>query len=82
MIVSSLKRTFGTTTHDCKRGTTTSTKILDCTVWDGRKVKLEHVRVDFDPNNTEKDGYNSIMGWVLFTEKDIQKEQDSSEVDW
>lgn len=50
--------------------------LLNCAIWDGKKVRLDNVRM----NATNKaDGL--IGGYLLFIEKDIEKLQQNSEID-
>lgn len=76
MMLYGLKASFGTITHDCKGSEPKDLSVLNCTIWDGRKISLEHLRVDFKSTerNSEKKT-NSILGYILYTDKKAQKEQ-------
>jgi hypothetical protein len=82
MIQYGLESNYGYINHDCRGSSETGMTILGCTIWDGRKVRLEHVRVDLLRANEEKnERYNYIKGYILFTDKATQKEQQESEVE-
>lgn len=81
-LIYGLKSNFGNDTHDCRNPSKTDSNVLDCTIWDGRKVRLEHIRANFsNPEKAEETKSNSIMGYLLFTDKKLQKEQQNIELE-
>jgi len=81
-LIYGLKSNFGNYTHDCRNPNKNDSIILDCTIWDGRSVRLEHIRANFsNPEKKEERKFNSIMGYILFTDKKTQKEQQSFELE-
>lgn len=81
-LIYGLKTNFGNDTHDCQNTNRNNSNVLDCTIWDGEKVRLEHIRANFsNPEKTEERKLNSIMGYLLFTNKRLQKEQQNTEIE-
>lgn len=50
--------------------------LLNCAIWDGNKVRLDNVRMNA---SNKSDGL--IGGYLLFIDKDIEKQQQNSEID-
>lgn len=78
LVHSNLKNNFGNDYADAKSN---MSDILNGHIWDGKKIRLESIRVQ----QSEKDGtrnpkFNYIQGYLLFTEKNIHKEQQKSEI--
>lgn len=81
-ILYSLKAVYGTITHDCRGTEPNDLSVLNCTIWDGRNVRLEHLRIDFEsPKKNNNSRTNSIIGYLLFTNKKLQQEQQNSEIE-
>ena len=56
-------------------------EVLNGAIWDARVVRLENLRLRF-PGDSDKDHrYNHIEGYILFTDKQIQQEQQNSEIE-
>jgi hypothetical protein len=79
LVHENLEANFGSDYHPC---TNPNPEDLNCEMWDGSRVRVESIRV----NTTEKDGtrnknFNYMTGYMLFTEKNIQREQQRSEIE-
>jgi len=57
-------------------------EILNGCIWDGKIVRLESLRLNLDNHDgTSNPRYNYIKGYLLFTQKKIQEEQQNSEIE-
>lgn len=82
MVQYGLTANYGTINHDCNETQTTDMTVTNCTIWDGRKVRLEHIRINLLRTSEQKnERYNYIQGYILFTDKKIQQIQQDSELD-
>lgn len=80
LVQTNLEANFGSEYH--KISPSPQAEILNGYIWDGRVVRLESLRL----NLAERDGsrnprYNYIQGYILFTHKKIQQEQQNSELE-
>jgi hypothetical protein len=80
IVQSGLEMNFGHSFHKCNEDP--SSDIINCAIWDGTAVRVENLRI----NLSERDGtrnrqFNYIQGYILFTEKIIQQEQQRSEIE-
>ena len=80
LVQTNLEANFGSDYH--KIVPSPHAEILNGYIWDGRTVRLESLRL----NLAERDGsrnprYNYIEGYLLFTHKKIQQEQQGSELE-
>ena len=80
LVQTNLEANFGSDYH--KISTSPQAEILNGNIWDSRTVRLESLRINLD----ERDGsrnprFNYIQGYILFTQKKIQQEQQSSELE-
>ena len=68
-ILDGLKSSFGTDSHNCSNAKKADWNILNCTIWDGERVRLEHVRTDFSTPNNKDANSNNVLGYLLFSDK-------------
>ncbi|WP_161531342.1 hypothetical protein [Riemerella anatipestifer] len=53
--------------------------ILNGAIWDGKKVKLELIRVDFSKSITNPENYGYISGYISVFDKNLNKQRYSDE---
>ena len=74
-----LRANFGNDYHNIEESP--QANILNGHIWDATNVRLESIRVDYtEKNGTSNPKYNHIYGYLLFTQKKIQQEQQAGEL--
>jgi len=80
LVQTNLEANFGSYYH--KISPSPQAEILNGYIWDGRVVRLESLRLNFaEKDGTRNPRYNYIQGYILFTHKKIQQEQQNSELE-
>ncbi len=73
IVMTTLVSNFGIQNHPCETMTESLGIFLNCAIWDAKNVSLEHNRISFKDVNT-------IVGYLIFTEKNIQNQQQIDEL--
>ena len=80
LVQTGLEANFGHIYHECTNNQ--SPELLNCAIWDASRVKVENLRLNLsERDGTQKKMFNYIQGYMLFTEKDTQQEQQQSEIE-
>lgn len=73
IVMTTLEANFGKNNATCEPFPTSFGKIINCAIWDAKKVKLEHTRVLLTDLGV-------VTGSLLFTEKNIKQQQELDEM--
>jgi hypothetical protein len=80
LVQTGLEANFGHLYHECTN--TQSPDILSCAIWDASRVRVESLRLNLsERDGTQNKMFNYVQGYMLFTEKDTQREQQQSEIE-
>jgi hypothetical protein len=80
LVQNNLEANFGSDFHKVRPSV--QAEILNGFIWDGKFVRLESLRLNLAEKNGLRDPtYNYIQGYILFTDKKLQSEQQNSELE-